>query len=262
MGLRERLEILVSNPRLVETGGDLKFAKSLLEYYNKNGSLSSGRRPWLNKLETKYNAVTWVDPMDNAEGKIIKEVLANTALSDRDRGFIESLRSGLARFGRLSDKQGYALGRVAERYTKEGLVERSAWLNEYDTEKRNIARIVAEYYHANPPYYKDLAGKILNDEGFVPSKKQFKAIAENKYAQKVVAAAFAPAKYPVSTLIEGRASSPVLRRGKKAFVLKVDAGPIVSAAKGVKRYLVLPVGAAAPILVEERDIKVVKKLKK
>ena len=51
-------------------------------------------------------------------------------------------------------------------------------------------------------------------------------------------------------------------RGKKAFVLKVDAAPVVNAAKGVKRYLVLPIGEAVPVLVEEREIKKVKKLKK
>ncbi len=51
MSLRTRLETLVVNPRLIEAGGDLAFAQSLLEYYNKKGSLSSGRREWLDKLE-------------------------------------------------------------------------------------------------------------------------------------------------------------------------------------------------------------------
>ena len=51
-------------------------------------------------------------------------------------------------------------------------------------------------------------------------------------------------------------------RNKKAFVLKVDAAPVISAAKGVKRYLVLPIGEATPVLVEEREIKAVKKFKK
>ena len=262
MGLRERLENLVSNPRLVESGGDLNFAKSLLEYYNKKGALSAGRRPWLDKLEAKYDAATWVDPMDNADGKTIKEILANPNISFQDRGFVKSLGSGLARFGRLSDKQAYALGRVAERYSAAGIAKRSEWASNYDAEKKKIAKIVAEYYYAGGVYYYDLADKILNDEGFIPTEKQFKAFTENKYAAKVVAAAFAPAKYSVNTLVEGRASCGRHLRGKKAFILKVDAGPIVSAAKGVKRYLVLPIGEAVPVLVEEREIKVVKKIKK
>ena len=128
MGLRERLENLVVNPRLVESGGDVDFAKSLLEYYNKKGSLSSGRREWLDKLEVKYDEENWVNPLDNADGKTIKEILANPELTERDRAFVESLRGGLARFGSLSDRQGYALGKIAERYTKEGIAKRSAWL--------------------------------------------------------------------------------------------------------------------------------------
>ena len=144
----------------------------------------------------------------------------------------------------------------------EGIAKRSAWLEQYDAEKRNLAHIAASYYAANPPYYGDLAHKILNEDGFIPSEKQYKAIAENKYAVKVIAAATAEAKYPVNTLVEGRASCGRSMRGKKAFVLKVDAAPVVNAAKGVKRYLVLPIGEAIPVLVEEREIKAVKKLKK
>lgn len=261
MSLRNRLEALVVNPRLVESGGDVAFATSLLEYYNKKGSLSSGRRPWLDKLEHKYDEANWVDPLDNAAGKNIREILENPELTDRDRSFVESLQSGLARFGNLSDRQEYALGKVAERYTAEGVAKRSAWLDQYNGEKRTFARIAAEYYAANPPYYGDLASKILNDEGFIPSEKQYKAIAENKYAAKVIAAATASAKYPVNTLVEGRASCGRSMRGKKAFVLKVDAAPVVNAAKGVKRYLVLPIGEGTPVLVEEREIKAVKKIK-
>jgi len=261
MGLRVRLENLVSNPRLVDAGGDLEFAKSLLEYYNRTGRLSSGRREWVDKLEIKYDEANWVDPMDNATGKTIKEILANPNLSDRDRAFVESLKGGLARFGRLSERQEYALGKVAERYTAEGVAKRSAWLEGYDADKQERARVAAEYYAANPPYYGDLATKVLSEEGFIPTEKQYKALTENKYAAKVIAAATAEAKYPVNTLVEGRASCSRNMRGKKAFVLKVDAGPITNAAKGVKKYLVLPIGEATPILVEEREIKVVKKVK-
>ena len=261
MSLRTRLETLVVNPRLIEAGGDLAFAQSLLEYYNKKGSLSSGRREWLDKLEYKYDEANWVDPLNNDDGRVIREILSSTELTDRDRNFVESLKSGLARFGNLSDRQQYALGKVAERYTAEGIAKRSVWLEQYNGEKRNLARIAAEYYAANPPYYGDLAHKILNEDDFVPSEKQYKALVENKYATKVVAAVLAEAKYPVNTLIEGRASCSRAMRGKKAFVLKVDAAPVVNAAKGVKRYLVLPIGEASPILVEEREIKAVKKIK-
>ena len=60
----------------------------------------------------------------------------------------------------------------------------------------------------------------------------------------------------------GRASAGPRFRGKKAFVLKTNHGPVTNAAKGTKKYLVLPVGEPSPVVVEEREIKRVKKLKK
>lgn len=261
MSLRNRLETLVVNPRLVEAGSDLAFATSLLEYYNKKKSLSSGRREWLDKLEYKYDEANWTDPLDCENGRTLNEILAHSDLSDRDKSFMESLKGALCRYGSLTEKQAYALGRTATRYTAEGIAALSVWTEQYNGEKRNLAKIAAGYYLCNPPYYGDLANKIANDEGFVPTEKQYKAIVENKYAQKVIAATVAEAKYAVNALVEGRASAPYNIRGKKAFILQIDAAPVKSAAKGTKNYLVLPISEAAPILVEERAIKLVKKIK-
>lgn len=261
MNIRERLEALVVNPRLVESGGDLDFAKSLLGSYNERSSLSSGRRVWLDKLEEKYSEDNFVDPLDNETGRQLKSLLSED-LSNRDRAFVESLKRGFARWGNLSEKQQYALQSMAERYSPEGRARAENWSEIYRSEHREEAIIAAHYYLANPPYYGDLAEKILNDESFVPSEKQVRSITKNKYAQKVIAATIADAKYPVNSLVEGRASSSRSIRGKKAFVLQVNSGPVTSAAKGVKKYLVLPVGEAAPVVVEERHIKLVKKIKK
>ena len=262
MSLRARLEALVANPRLIETGTDVAFANSLLEHYNRKGSLTSGRRPWLDKLEAKYDEVNFVNPLDNENGQILKALLEKPELTDRDRAFAESLRNGLARWGNLSEKQQYALTKLNERYSEEGRAKRAEWAATYAENHKPAAVIAAQYYAANPPYYGDLARKILNDEGFVPSEKQYRSITENKYAQKVIPAALAEPKYAVNALNEARTSSSRHIRGKKAFVLKVDAAPVTSAAKGVKKYLVLPVGEAVPVLVEEREIKAVKGLNK
>lgn len=262
MGLRERLENLVVNPRLVEAGSDLDFAKSLLGHYRTKGSLTSGRREWLTKLEDKYDEANWSDPFDNEIGRSLNGLLANEELNSRDRSFVESLKRQFHRWGKLTEKQQYALNQMIERHSPEGILRRENWAAIYRENHRSDAMVAAAYYEANPPYYRDLSIRILNEENFVPSEKQFNAITKNKYAQKVIAAANAAPKYAVNSLIEGRASSSRKIRGKKAFVLKVDAGPITNAAKGVKKYLVLPIGEAAPLLVEERDIKIVKKIKK
>ena len=42
-------------------------------------------------------------------------------------------------------------------------------------------------------------------------------------------------------------------------VIDVNASPVTSAAKGAKKYLVLPFGSSLPVIVEERYIKKYKK---
>ena len=127
MSIRQRLEALVSNPRLVEAGTDLAFAQSLLEAYNRSGSLSSGRRPWLDKLEEKYDEANWADPFDNEVGRKLNGLLANELLTDRDRSFAESLKRQFGRWGNLSEKQLYALNQMVERFSPEGLRRRENW---------------------------------------------------------------------------------------------------------------------------------------
>tara|TARA_B100000674_G_C37894450_1_gene940613 strand:+ start:509 stop:1294 length:786 start_codon:yes stop_codon:yes gene_type:complete len=261
MGLRERLENLVANPLVVDST-DYDFAKGLLEYYNKKGHLTSGRRPWLDKLEAKYDPTTYVDPIKgNPQGEQIVKLLEREDVASRDRSFLESLKGAVARWGKLTDRQAAALERITERYSEEGKQRRAAW-NENYAARRDEAVIAANYYAANPPYYGDLAERILTEPDFVPTEKQFNAITQNKYAQKVIKAAQAPALYPEGTMVEGRAGGNYRFRGKKGFVLKTDHGPITNAAKGVKKYLVLPIGEPAPIVIEEREIKRVKKIKK
>jgi len=261
MGLRQRLENLVSNPLVVDSP-DYNFAKSLLEHYNRKGSLTTGRRPWLDRLEEKYNPETYVNPLaGNPTAEKLTALLGRVDVSERDKNFLTSLKSNLARYGSLTERQLNALERIAERYSDEGQARIAEWAETYRS-RRDEAVIAANYYLSNPPYYGELALKITSDPDFVPTERQFNAITQNKYAQKVIAATLSEPLYPEGMLIEGRASGRLMIRGKKAFVMKVNHGHVVNAAKGTKRYLVLPIGAPTPIVVEEREIKKVKKLKK
>lgn len=260
MGLRQRLENLVSNPLVVDST-DYEFAKSLLAYYEKKGALSSGRRPWLDKLEEKYNPETYVDPMNSPIGARLNKLHKSESISSGDLRFVESLRSAYARYGNLTPRQLNAFERVEERYSDEGVKRASEWQESYKS-LRDDAVIAAKYYASNPPYYGDLANRILSEPDFVPTERQYNAITQNKYAQKVIAATKAEPLYPVNSLVQGRTSAPRNIRNKRAFILQTNAGDVVTAAKGTKRYLVLPVGEPSPVLVEERWIKKVKKLKK
>ena len=262
MNLRQRLEALCSNPRLISIGTDLEFAESLKEVYNKRGSLSRGRKEWLEKLEVKYSEENFVDPFKTEIGVIIKTLRANQELEQFDQGFVESVYKQYARYGNLSEKQESFLMNIFTKYGPEGQEKRKAWVKEYKEKFKDMAKIVAQYYVSNPPYWQTLSEKILLEENFIPSERQFNKFTKNKYAAKVLESTLSEPKYKVDDVVEARQSvgkysknGHQFNRGQKGFVLEVNSAPVTSAAKGSKKYLILPIGSAEPLHVEERRIK-------
>jgi hypothetical protein len=263
MSIKKRLDDLCSNPRLISIGSDLEFAESLKQAYGQKGSLSKGRKEWLEKLEVKYSEENFVDPFKTEIGTTIKTLHATKDSFDQfDRGFIESVYKQYARYGNLSEKQQSFVIGVFEKYGPAGQEKRQAWVKNYNENFKNTAKIVARYYLSNPPYWQTLSEKILGEDGFIPSERQFNKFTKNKYAMKVVESTLSEPKYKVDDVIEARQSvgkysrnGHEFIRGQKGFVLEVNSAPVISAAKGSKRYLVLPVGSAEPIHVEERRIK-------
>ena len=144
---------------------------------------------------------------------------------------------------------------MEKRFSAAKVAERKAWAGEYTDERRKIAKICAEYYAANPPYFRDLADKVLNDTEFVPTERQYRALCENKFAKKVLAATTSEPKFEKGAMVKGRSTAIRAIRDKHVVVIDVDAAPVKSAAKGTKVYRVLPVGSPTTILVEERDLK-------
>ena len=263
MTYRERFENLLKNPRFVSAGVDIEFANSLYDSYKKRGQLSAGRRTCLLQLEEKYKEEGWVDPLAGEIGTVIKTVLAQESLTVGDRNFVDSLKRQYVRFKNLSDKQRNALMNVFNKYSPEGQRKEAEWKEEYNKEHRREAEIAAQYYLSNPPYFGDLANRILNDEDFIPTLRQFNKLTKNKFAAKVIESTLAEPKYKVDTVVELRANAPwhyPMKQGQKGFILKTDSKPVVSPARGSKHYLVLPVGAVEPIHMEERHIKEVKKI--
>lgn len=252
--LRNRLTALVENPRVVASGRDLTFIKSMLAYYERTGRLTSGRRVWLDKLEDKYSA----DAPDKSNAGLterIETVLAKVDPNSWDANFLGSIAEQNRQRGVLSSRQVEILEKIESNHSDEVIARRASFADNYTPEMAERMRVAAEYYIANPPYYRDLAKSVLSDENFIPTEKQYKALTENKYALKVLAAHFAEPVFPVGSKVEGRSSAPRTISCKKGFVMKVDAKPVTNAARGTKVYMVLPIGAATPVFVEERHLK-------
>ena len=201
----------------------------------------------------------------------INALINKDKLGEWDTNFLHSLMGQLEKRGTLSEKQLAVLSKVEARYTVEAVMARIQWDENYDQEKREIARVCAEYYLPSG-YFRDLSHRILNEKDYVPTEKQWKAICCNKYAMKVRESAFGEAKFSLGSMVQLRKSCPgggvsLLRYSQRigtdlAVVISNDEA-IVSSAKGNRRYKILFVGDSTPQFAEERDIKKLpKKLQK
>ncbi len=71
----------------------------------------------------------------------------------------------------------------------------------------DIARVCASY-HITTGYFRDLAYKILHEDGYHTSEKQWRSLCNNKYAMKLRGAAFNDPKFPVGGMVMVRAPCP------------------------------------------------------
>ena len=262
--LGDRLQAIVDSPNL--PASKLNFAKSLLAFYERKRMLTQGRRHWVDQLE---QMITQRASLEDAEKpKIVQEIddliarMPEEDASSWNMGFAQSLReqamTGQARGhdSPLSEAQRTKLAQISAEYTDDALVARSAWPTEYREKFMDDAAVLANYY-ASTVYYREYVHAIRINAEHVPPRRFFMKLYNNKYAQKVLKAHKADAKYPVGSAVKPRAGAGYGIRNaiaKGAVVLAHDL-PIISAANGAKRYKVLPYGGIQPVHVEERHIK-------
>ena len=250
----DRLKILASSPYL--SVNKRNFAASLLTYYQKRGSLTKGRRVWVDNLERLAQEAKDRKPEQvSAIVGDIESVLSRVEPSSWNQGFLESLRDQAQyRGGTLSTRQAEIFEKIKREYSEESIAARADWAADYRRDHIEIAKVVAHYY-SNTPYYTEISRNILNDDNYVPSVSLFNKMIRNKYAQKVITSWNSAPKYPAGTSVIGRGNRPAAHVLKNGGVVLNTTSPILSAAKGAKRYTVLPYDSATPILIEERDVK-------
>jgi hypothetical protein len=207
--------------------------------------------------------------------KKIEESLSRPVCGGWDRAFLESILGQLSKGNTLSVKQKQTLGKVLARNTAEEQKKHENWSLIYDKEYRSSAVVLASY-HISQPYYKAMAGDILI--GHVPERGKFLRMYDNKYSKKVLTQHAAAPKYALGDYLIPRSSfdsyrhiefegdmiwanqNKLIQNFKKrgGFVIEV-CKEIHSAAKGAKRYKLLPIGETISIIVEERFLKGAKK---
>tara|TARA_R100000808_G_C2153077_1_gene162947 strand:+ start:3965 stop:4786 length:822 start_codon:yes stop_codon:yes gene_type:complete len=253
-------------------GRERIFVESLQTHYHRRKSLSPGRRRCLLQIEERLNA-----PPATIE-KELETQLSTTEFRARIAGdawavdFIGSLRGQLLAGRELSPRQKEILAKVEARHSDEAQAVRDNWASSFTSEMREKMIIAAHYYLANPPYFGDLARKAIEDDTFVPSQKAYAKMVENKYTTKVIESTLSEAKFAAGSHVALRANAKIRRavnaadvypisemQAKTGVVIKSNAAPVISPARGSKVYSVLFFGEVLPVFVEERWLKKARK---
>jgi hypothetical protein len=209
-----------------------------------------------------YHRKPRVQKQDNPElvARIEKTAARGTSvMTDWERNFLGSILDSAKVWGRLTAKQHGIYQNIENRLDPANIAARQSWNDSWNEEKRAAIIFAANYYKANPPYFSDVATRILNDFGYVPGEKLYRKMVENKYVQRAMQHAEAGPLYTVGSMATVRNSESVggsarMYRGKDVIVLEVEE-KVTSAVKGARIYKVLPVGSVTPIETQERFLK-------
>jgi hypothetical protein len=192
-------------------------------------------------------------------------------------GFADSIRDQIKRGRTLSERQKATCYKILKENSKEAQAQLANWASEYKMHHKQEANQLATYYkHQAGGYFGDLVKTILADE--VPARGKYLKMRNNKFAKKVLAEIQRKPRFstddhiiPNSKFIDGYSwqnammasrdgTSWVTSEEKTNFksrggiIIGID-DKICSAAKGAKRYLVLPFGSVETYYVEERYLK-------
>ena len=261
MSISKRLEELVSNPHLKANRRDYDFAVSLQQAYQRQGRLTPGRRPWLDKLEEKYSEAAVAERQTHLDSPVVARIKRLISSIEDKRswgyGFAESVLGQASEGKTLSHRQLEIVAKLELENGSEVQAERKAFAAKYKDESTGLRKkaLVAAEYYLTTPYFRDICRMVVSDENYVPSLSQFNKIVENKYAKKILTGYFAEPKFPAGSLVQFRASAPGGNANKKAMVVETNFRSPVSACAGNKVYQVLPIGETVPVVLEERHIK-------
>ena len=191
------------------------------------------------------------------EMRIEKLLAGGPSLTDWERNFLSSVAQSAKQYGSLTGKQESILQRIETNNNPEVRAARKNWREGFTDEMREKMRVAGYYYLNNPPYFNDLANRVLNDDAFIPTEKQYRAMVENKYVTKVLDNMNSVPIFPVGSMARFRQNgAPTNSKHSNKMVMIIDyPDKVAGAAKGAIPVIVLPVGTAETIETEVRWLK-------
>jgi hypothetical protein len=201
----------------------------------------------------------------------INATLSRSLCQGWDRNFLVSIQGKLEAGKTISKRQHEVLAQILDKCSDSNEEKHIDWGHVYRIKYQTDAVVLA-YYHITHRYYNDISSVIL--DGDVPSQHKFKRMYNNKYSQKVLAEYNKDPRLPLGEYVLARSSCNSYKNiqthhindysGARDCVKRFmkDGGFIVgvekyihSAAKGAKRYRILPPGKPHYIIIEERFLK-------
>jgi|15BtaG_2_1085339.scaffolds.fasta_scaffold08569_4 hypothetical protein len=201
----------------------------------------------------------------------INTTLMRSLCQGWDRTFLVSIQGKLENGATVSKRQMEVLSQIFDKCSEINQKKHEEWGEVYHSRYNKEAPALANY-HITQRYYCDIAEVIL--EGGVPAKRKFMRMYENKYSQKVLKQHAKPARLPLGEYVKPRSNTNSYNNVESyhiteyavardcverfmshgGFIVGIEEY-ILSAAKGSKRYRILPPGKPHYIIVEERFLK-------
>ncbi len=195
-------------------------------------------------------------------------------LTNWERNFLSSIHQQAAAGREFSPAQLNVLERIEKQNSQEQRDIMEEWLSKWDSERAEIAKVVANYYYSVGHYFQKLCRKVLFENKPL-SPNEYKKLCENRFATKVIEEHFKAPKFQSQEIVQLRSNITANRhyyvenggvmvkiQNMHAIVLETDALPVKRAAMGAKVYKVLPFGSPKSYYVSESDLKKSRKIKK
>ena len=204
-------------------------------------------------------------------GKRIEKLLAldeeHRLLSKWEQNFLTSFQTkppGCT----LSVRQNDVIQKIEAKLSPATLQEVRNWEENWTKDKARNLHLIAEYYRGTG-YFTSLARKVLRDPSYIPPRKAYEKMCENKYAKRVLEIAAEAPQFPEGTTVMHRATAKSKLstvkfnklKNNPLFVLRV-LPHVHSSAKGAKLYEILSGCSCDVLRIEERFLKSYRKPKR
>ena len=188
--------------------------------------------------------------------------------------FMKSLLEQFNKKGSLSDKQIYCISQKEKEYDPTLLAsansEMDKWSKEYDTEKKEAAKKIAEWYQkvytdqTGEPrsvapifYYERTAKKVLSDPNYIPSRVDYDRMVNNKFAKRFLENSTQAHKFKPGNIV--KIATPY--KSRFGYMLPHETGLIITVDAAIRNVkdghilMIIPTGTDQTILIEARFCK-------